>query len=65
MWLELRDKSIRTEADAEAALDLPLLVSLPWVGETENNGNGKPGFWNRPNESRTNTRRLWGSSRGG
>jgi polysaccharide chain length determinant protein (PEP-CTERM system associated) len=48
MWLELRDKSIRTEADAEAALELPLLVSLPWVGETDDNGNGKPGFWNRP-----------------
>ena len=33
LWLELRDKSIRNEADAEAALQLPLLASLPWVGE--------------------------------
>ena len=33
MWLEFRDKSIRTEADAEAALELPMLVSVPWVGE--------------------------------
>ena len=33
MWLELRDKSIRTEADAEAALELPMLVAVPWVGE--------------------------------
>ena len=32
VWLELRDKSIRTEADAEAALELPLLVAVPWVG---------------------------------
>ena len=32
MWLELRDKSIRTEADAEAALELPMLVAVPWVG---------------------------------
>jgi succinoglycan biosynthesis transport protein ExoP len=32
MWLELRDKSIRDEADVIAALELPMLVSLPWVG---------------------------------
>jgi hypothetical protein len=37
----LRDKSIRTEQDAVAALDLPLLVSVPWL--TEENGNGKNG----------------------
>jgi len=40
MWFELRDKSIRTEADAEAALELPLLVAVPWVGATS----GKSGF---------------------
>ena len=48
MWLELRDNSIRTEADAEAALQLPLLVSVPWVGVAaaqENNGKFK--IWNR------------------
>jgi polysaccharide chain length determinant protein (PEP-CTERM system associated) len=47
MWLELRDKSIRTEQDAMAALDLPLLVSVPWL--TEENGNGKNGSkrWGR------------------
>lgn len=53
-WLELRDKSIRTEADAEAALDLPLLVSVPWVIEADvTNGNGH--FWQRkqtPDESK-------------
>jgi polysaccharide chain length determinant protein (PEP-CTERM system associated) len=50
LWLELRDKCIRTEADAEAALDLPMLVSVPWVVETSpgnGNGNGKGHFWNR------------------
>jgi len=48
LWLELRDNSIRTEADAEAALELPMLVAVPWVGAVEENGQGgKFGFWNR------------------
>jgi uncharacterized protein involved in exopolysaccharide biosynthesis len=52
LWLELRDKSIRTQADAEAALDLPMLVAIPWVVETvEGNGNGKDHFWSRKKES--------------
>ncbi len=38
--LEFRDKSIRTEQDVEAVMELPMLIALPWVGETEN-GNGK------------------------
>lgn len=46
LWLELCDKSIRNEADAEAALDLPMLVAVPWVGvEIAKNKNGK--FWRR------------------
>ena len=46
LWLELRDKSIRNEADVLASLQMPVLVSLPWVTEeTENEGNGK--FWGR------------------
>ena len=46
MWLELRDNSIRTEADAEAALELPMLVAVPWVGAAaEEEKNGK--FWHR------------------
>src|SRR5258708_943051 len=50
LWLELRDKSIRTEEDAEAAVGLPLLVSIPWVGETAvANGHGKGRFWRRKN----------------
>ena len=31
LWLELRDKSIRTEQDVIAVLELPLLVSVPWI----------------------------------
>jgi len=51
LWLELRDKSIRTEADAEAALGLPLLVSIPWVVETAPaNGSEKRRFWSRKKE---------------
>jgi uncharacterized protein involved in exopolysaccharide biosynthesis len=46
LWLELRDNSIRTEADAEAAMQLPLLVSVPWVGfAAEEEKKGK--FWQR------------------
>jgi protein tyrosine kinase modulator len=42
MWQELRDKSIRTQADVEAALNLPMLVAIPWVGAvTGENKNGK------------------------
>jgi uncharacterized protein involved in exopolysaccharide biosynthesis len=32
MWLELRDKSIRDEQDVMVALELPMLVSMPWIG---------------------------------
>jgi len=50
LWFELRDQSIRTEADAEAALDLPMLVSVPWVGiVAAENGNSRLKFWNRNN----------------
>jgi polysaccharide chain length determinant protein (PEP-CTERM system associated) len=46
LWLELRDKSLRNEADVEASLQMPVLVSLPWVTEESySNGNGR--FWNR------------------
>jgi polysaccharide chain length determinant protein (PEP-CTERM system associated) len=40
LWLEMRDKAIRTEQDVLAALELPTLVSVPWVGP---NGAGKSG----------------------
>ena len=41
--LEFRDKSIRTEADVLALLDLPVLTQVPWVGtdSAEMNGNGR------------------------
>jgi uncharacterized protein involved in exopolysaccharide biosynthesis len=45
LWLELRDNSIRTQADAEAVLQLPMLVAVPWVGEAaQYGGNGKGPF---------------------
>jgi hypothetical protein len=46
LWLEFRDNSIRTQADAEAALALPMLVAMPWVVEIAN-GDGNGHFWNR------------------
>jgi polysaccharide chain length determinant protein (PEP-CTERM system associated) len=46
LWMELRDQSIRTEADAEAVLDLPTLVAVPWVGvRPQTGGNGRFRFW--------------------
>jgi len=40
MWLELRDKSIRTEEDVIAVLEMPMLVSVPWIAAeaAENKG---------------------------
>jgi polysaccharide chain length determinant protein (PEP-CTERM system associated) len=43
MWLELRDKAIRTEGDVLAILELPTLVSVPWIGaDADARSNGKP-----------------------
>lgn len=59
--LEFRDKSIRTQADAEAALELPMLVAVPWIAEPViPNGKGSGRFWNRnkDQEGRTETARL-------
>ena len=57
LWLELRDKSIRTQADAESALELPMLVAVPWVVDiAPENGDGKGHFWKRskpPEEKET------------
>src|SRR5579864_4747029 len=42
IWLELRDKAIRTEQDVVAILELPTLVSVPWIGaQPEGGNNGK------------------------
>ena len=53
LWLEIRDRSIRTEKDAAAAMDLPLLVSVPWVSDEEpggvNGGSARRSFWGRGN----------------
>lgn len=32
LWLELRDTSVRSEADVLAIMDLPVLSQVPWVG---------------------------------
>ena len=48
IWLEFSDKSIRTERDAAAVMDLPLLISVPWLGEEEeevHDGQGHRRFW--------------------
>jgi polysaccharide chain length determinant protein (PEP-CTERM system associated) len=49
VWLEMSDKSIRTERDAAAVMDLPLLISVPWLGEDDeevaSNGDGHRSFW--------------------
>lgn len=46
LWLELRDKAVRTEEDVIAVLELPVLSQVPWVGvkADEKNGNGKGKF---------------------
>ncbi len=41
LWLELRDTALRTEGDVLAALELPVLSQVPWVGaEADKSGNG-------------------------
>jgi polysaccharide chain length determinant protein (PEP-CTERM system associated) len=50
IWLEVSDRSIRTEKDAAAIMELPLLISVPWLGDEEEavgNGNGRRSFWSR------------------
>jgi len=51
LLLELRDKSLRNESDVIAALDLPVLSQVPWVGNPPVNGNGNAsGFKSRSDE---------------
>ena len=40
VWMELRDNAIRTEEDVVAVLDLPALISVPWVNASNGGGNG-------------------------
>jgi polysaccharide chain length determinant protein (PEP-CTERM system associated) len=42
-WLEINDKAIRSEADVEAVMELPMLISLPWLGDKESKPEGEPG----------------------
>ncbi|HEV7218316.1 MAG: GumC family protein [Terriglobales bacterium] len=39
IWLEFTDKSIRTEEDAIAVLDLPVMVSIPWIDRNQEDKN--------------------------
>jgi polysaccharide chain length determinant protein (PEP-CTERM system associated) len=48
LLLELKDNYIRDERDAEAVLELPTLIAIPWVvTNVETNGHGKFKFWRR------------------
>lgn len=48
LLLELKDNSIRDERDAEAVLELPTLIAIPWVlTNTETNDHGRFKFWRR------------------
>jgi len=52
IWLEVSERVIRTEKDIAAAMDLPMLVSMPWLGMPDGSGslaagNGRRKFWSR------------------
>jgi polysaccharide chain length determinant protein (PEP-CTERM system associated) len=52
LWIEIQDKAIRTESDAEAVLQLPTLVAVPWIsGGAASGGDSKYKFWNRKKTS--------------
>jgi len=44
-WMELKDKAIRNEGDLLAALEMPMLVAVPWTGTSDNSSNKST--WNR------------------
>jgi len=50
IWLEFTDKSIRTEEDAIAVLDLPVMVSIPWIelSQDDRNLHGKNSLRQKP-----------------
>jgi hypothetical protein len=59
LLLELKDNSIRDERDAEAVLELPTLIAIPWVvTDVETNGHGKYKFWRRKKELRNGSAAL-------
>ena len=52
IWLEFSERVIRTERDIAAAMDLPMLVSMPWLGAQDGSGSlaggdGRRRFWSR------------------
>ena len=55
--LEFSDRSIRTDKDIAAAMDLPVLISVPWLGPDDGevsfaaNGNGRRRFWSPKDDS--------------
>src|SRR2546426_7409955 len=57
LWMELRDKSIRTEQDVLAAMELPMLVSLPWVNpdSVARNGNDRFRIRSKPSDEKERT----------
>jgi uncharacterized protein involved in exopolysaccharide biosynthesis len=57
LWMELRDKSIRTEQDVLAAMELPMLVSLPWVNPDPavRNENGRFRIRSKPSDKEKQT----------
>jgi polysaccharide chain length determinant protein (PEP-CTERM system associated) len=50
LWLELKDKAIRNELDVEAVMELPILISVPWLAQEEETGN-KSGVGSKPHET--------------
>jgi polysaccharide chain length determinant protein (PEP-CTERM system associated) len=52
LFLEFRDKSLRSESDVIAALDLPVLSQVPWVGNKPSglNGAGRLGLNSRSSD---------------
>jgi len=44
IWVELKDKAIRDEADVLAALELPMLGAVPWVGIESHRKGWRNGF---------------------
>ncbi len=52
LWLELRDTALRTERDVVAALALPVLSQVPWVGTESPDKNGNGGSSPRQRENK-------------
>jgi polysaccharide chain length determinant protein (PEP-CTERM system associated) len=55
LWLEMKDKAIRNELDVEAVMELPILVSLPWLAQEGENGRSRPRTGSKPRETDNET----------